>query len=130
MANLHEIGEDESWALLSDAHFAHLAWNGSDGPTILPVNLAVDDRTVWIRTGYHSSIAREADESRIAILVDSIDPESHEGWSVQVRGVAHAEYSEDKVPESVRALATWAAGARPVWLRVKTTDINGRRLAE
>jgi len=128
MPRLSEISEDECWELLGGSELARIAWNGGSGPTILPVNYTADGRSIWLRTGAHSSMTHEIDASPVAVLVDSIDAVTHEGWSVQLRGTVRAEYRAENVPEHVRELETWAEGVRPIWLHLVPDDVNGRRI--
>jgi hypothetical protein len=95
---------------------------------VLPVNYALDGSSVWVRTRAHSDLARQVDESKVALLVDDIDPHTHVGWTVLLRGTAHAEYHEERVPDAVRDLEPWADGPRPVWLHLVPDHVTGRRL--
>ncbi|MFT4262332.1 MAG: pyridoxamine 5'-phosphate oxidase family protein [Nocardioides sp.] len=129
MAQLVEIGEKESWELLAERPICRVGWNGSDGPDVLPLNYVVFDGALWLRTSAHSALSQEIDDTQVAILVDRLDDDAEVGWSVQVRGVAEVHYSVDTVPPEVQNLQTWAGGARPLWIKVKPTAINGRRLS-
>jgi nitroimidazol reductase NimA-like FMN-containing flavoprotein (pyridoxamine 5'-phosphate oxidase superfamily) len=128
--HLVDLSVDECWAQLETAELARIAWNAPAGPELLPVNYVSHDGALWIRTTAHSAIARQADESPVAIEVDTIDPATHVGWSVVVRGRAEAFYHEDQVPADVRALRSWPAGARPLWIQVRPEQITGRRLLD
>lgn len=130
MAQLVEMTTDECWTLLEGAAVCRVAWAGSDGPVILPLNYTVHGHTLWLRTSAHSSISQEIDDDQLAILVDEFDADTQVGWSVQVRGRAEVHYHTDEVPEDVQNLHTWAAGARPLWIKVTPTAVNGRRLPD
>ncbi|UDY24845.1 pyridoxamine 5'-phosphate oxidase family protein [Nocardioides sp. Kera G14] len=130
MAQLHEIDESECWDLLKSHSVSRVAWAGSDGPVVLPLNYVVHDGALWLRTSAHSTLSQEVDDAPVAILVDEFDAETQVGWSVQVRGTAQMHYKEESVPDEVQKLRTWAAGARPLWISVTPTALNGRRLAE
>ena len=99
-------------------------------PELLPVNYVSHEGALWIRTTAHSSIAEQADESPVAIEVDTIDPATHVGWSVVVRGRAEAFYHEDQIPAEVRSLRSWPAGSRPLWIQVTPEQLTGRRLLD
>jgi uncharacterized protein len=131
MAQLVEISVEESWTLLASHSICRVAWAGSDGPVVLPLNYVVHDHTLWLRTSAHSTFSQEIDDDQLAILVDEFDSATQVGWSVQVRGVAEVHYDTDDVPEDVLAhLRTWASGPRPLWINVTPTAVNGRRLPE
>lgn len=125
---LEEIGREESWELVGREPVCRVAWASGSGPVVLPVNHVVHEGSLWIRTGAYSSLVREVDDVRIAVLVDEIDRESRLGWSVQLRGIAQVHYHLDDVPAQVRELHSWAAGPRPMWIQLTPDEINGRRL--
>lgn len=128
MAHLTDLTDAEIWTQLESCDLARIAWNTSSGPQILPVNFATHDGSVWLRTTAHSSMAEQVDESPVAIEVDEIDPTTHVGWSIVVRGRAEAIYHEDDVPAEVTSLRAWAGGHRPLWIRVAATAVTGKRL--
>lgn len=128
--HLVDLSVDECWAQLGTAELARIAWNAPAGPELLPVNYVAHEGALWIRTTAHSSIAEQADESPVAIEVDDIDPATHVGWSVVVRGRAEAFYHEDQVPADVHSLRSWPAGVRPLWIQVRPEQLTGRRLLE
>lgn len=130
MAQLQELSVEECWQAVPPTGVARIGWTAPDGPTVIPVNHVIKDRTVWFRTSAHSAMAEQVDESQIAVLVDSIDTETHLGWSVQFKGRAAVLYREDQVPEEVRTFRPWPAGARPLWIRLRPSAVSGRRLVE
>ncbi|GAB7006171.1 hypothetical protein JCM18899A_36440 [Nocardioides sp. AN3] len=128
MADLVELGRDESWDLVPQQPICRVAWSTGNGPFVLPVNHVVHGRSIWIRTAAYSSLVREVDDTRVAVLVDSIDTSTRLGWSVQLRGVAHVHWHAEEVPTEVRTLHTWASGPRPLWIHLTPDEIHGRRL--
>jgi len=128
MAELVELGRDESWALVSGQPFCRVAWTSGSGPTAIPVNHVVHGHSIWIRTSAYSSLVREVDDNRVAVLVDDIHTETRLGWSVQLRGTAHVHWHIDEVPAEVRDLHTWASGPRPLWIELTPDEVTGRRL--
>jgi uncharacterized protein len=128
MAELVELGQDESWKLAASQPLCKVAWSSASGPVILPINHVIHDRTVWFRTSAYSAIVREVDDETIAILVDEVDVETRTGWSVQLRGIAHVHWHAEEVPDAVHHLHSWASGGRPLWVELRPTEIHGRRL--
>ncbi len=128
MAELVELQRDESWGLVGQQPVCRVAWASGSGPVVIPVNHVVHDGSLWIRTSAYSSLVREVDDVRVAVLVDEIDTSTGLGWSVQLRGVAEVHYHLDAVPEEVRSLHTWATGSRPLWIQLSPDEVNGRRL--
>lgn len=130
MPQLKQLSVEESWELARTSGLSRIGWTGPQGPVVIPVNHVIHEGSVWVRTSAHSSMAEQVDESAVALLVDDIDPESHLGWSVQFKGRAEIFYHETDVPESVRTHRPWPAGARPLWVQVSPSEVNGRRLVE
>ena len=126
--DLVELATAECWDLVGQAPTCRVAWTSGDGPTLIPVNHVAFDGTIWIRTSAYSTLVAEVDDSKVAILVDHLDPETRLGWSVQLRGTAHVHYHPEEVPEEVRTLTTWASGAKPLWVELRPDDVIGRRL--
>ena len=85
---LVDLDEATCWELMATAGIGRLVWVDADGPVAVPVNIAVSDGAVVVRTAAYSAMAREVDDSRVALEVDDLDHETRTGWSVLVRGVA------------------------------------------
>lgn len=129
MPRMEELSVEECWTLVeSGGELARIGWNGSTGPIVIPVNYAVHDRSIWIRTTAYSAMAEEIDESLVAVLIDDVDRQTHLGWSVELRGRCEILYHQDQVPESVRGLSAWAGGVRPLWVHLPPTEVTGRRI--
>lgn len=121
---LTDLDEAECWSLLETAAVGRLAWVDADGPVVLPVNIAVSQGAVVIRTAAYSSITREVDDSRVALEVDDLGPE-RTGWSVLLRGVARVLLE----PAPVDAPTAWPTGSKSATVRIRPTRVTGRRLA-
>lgn len=128
MAELVALDAEESWQLAGTQNVCRVAWTTGSGPMVIPVNHVLHDRTIWFRTSAYSTLVREVDDERVAVLVDEVHEETRLGWSVQVRGTAHVHWHVEEVPEPVQVLHTWASGARPLWVEIRADEIHGRRL--
>lgn len=120
----------ESLTLLRGGVFGRMAVVAPDGPHVVPVNYAVVDDAVVVRTEPGSVLGTNAPGEVAAFEVDQVDYETHRGWSVVVRGVV------EQVVDPVvlrRISATWsprpwASGGRPLHLRLVWHEIHGRRI--
>jgi nitroimidazol reductase NimA-like FMN-containing flavoprotein (pyridoxamine 5'-phosphate oxidase superfamily) len=129
-AVLNTLTRSECLRLLRGHQFGRLATTVDGDPMIFPVNYVMDGYTVAVRTdarsGIDTSILRN-----VAFEVDHIDAESHEGWSVVVRGVARdITDALDPASEHTRSLplTPWAPGFKTKWIKILTLTITGRRL--
>jgi nitroimidazol reductase NimA-like FMN-containing flavoprotein (pyridoxamine 5'-phosphate oxidase superfamily) len=126
VGRLKELTPDQCWELAATSAVGRLAWQGPHAPTVVPVNFAIDGSTVRIRTTAYSEAGQQCDDSMVAFQVDTIDPEGRTGWSVLMRGRAHAEYTPS---EGSSDPDTWVSGPRTLNLRVDVEEISGRVLA-
>jgi len=122
---LVDLPTEECWQLLTSRPVGRLAWSGPHGPTVIPVNFAVDGQNVLIRTKAYSEAAREVDDTMVAFQVDSFDEQARQGWSVLVRGRAHFEYQS---PTASGDPDVWVDGPRSLRMRVEATEVTGRRI--
>ncbi len=123
---LKELTPDQCWELAASSKVGRLAWQGPHAPTVVPVNFTVDGQTIRIRTTAYSEAGQQCDDSAVAFQVDSIDPAGRTGWSVLMRGRAHAEYAQPSGPSDPEP---WLSGPRTLSLRVDVEEISGRSLA-
>ena len=120
----------ESLALLRGGVFGRMAVVAPDGPHVVPVNYAVVDDAVVVRTEPGSVLGTHAPGAVAAFEVDQVDYETHRAWSVVVRGAV--EVIAD--PVVLRRIATtwsprpWASGERPLHLRLVWHEVEGRRI--
>ncbi|TKK86138.1 pyridoxamine 5'-phosphate oxidase family protein [Herbidospora galbida] len=95
MSTLRTLTADECLALIAPGGVGRIAFSGSHGPTILPVNYRLDDGVIVFRTrtggAMDDDLRTHVDDLEIVVAfeVDAIDPEHREGWSVLVQGPCH-----------------------------------------
>lgn len=119
--------EDALW-LMSRVSVGRVVYTVGGLPAVTPVNFALVDESVVIRTIPGSRLANAVRDSVVAFEVDDIDVAAHTGWSVTAIGQA----SEVRDPEEVQRLAglvhPWAAGPRDCVIRINADLVTGRRL--
>lgn len=117
----------DCWGLLAEAELARVAWQGPDEIGLVPVNYAVVDGALWLRTEPDSALAREAGDGPVVIEVDHVDPAAQAGWSVVVRGTAELVDALD-VPDMLVEMRVWPGGDHSLFVRVEPSRVTGRRL--
>jgi uncharacterized protein len=127
--NLESLDLRECVRLLASRPVGRLAYCGPFGPRIVPLNHTVVGEGLLFRTSPDSDAAREIPHHWVAFEVDDLDDFLQAGWSVQVQGFA------ELLPlESLRLLdlpqtpQPWAAGDRPLVVRIPLTNVTGRRV--
>lgn len=116
------LSDEECWQLVRSRPVGRVAWAGSDGMTVLPVNFAAEDGVIVLRTTAYSQLARECADRDVAFEVDQIDEENHSGWSVLFRGRCQRQERVGDGP------APWVTGPRVLGLRIEVRSVTGRRL--
>ena len=120
--------------LLADRGMARLVFNSRYGPTALPVVYKIDEGSIvlgtWdrvfdedLRTGIASA------DYQVAVEVDQVDPQAHEGWIVLARGAAHHLDSEAERAQFIDAgLEPWVENVPAHFIRVTPTATFGVRI--
>jgi nitroimidazol reductase NimA-like FMN-containing flavoprotein (pyridoxamine 5'-phosphate oxidase superfamily) len=125
-----ELSQEECRVLLSAGLVGRVAVCTPLGPHIVPVNYSVVDDSVVVRTTPYSILGSHARGSILALEVDQFDYERRHGWSVVARGRADLVTGADEL-EEVKARwqpHSWAAGSRNLFLRIRWSELTGRRL--
>lgn len=123
------ISEAECLDLLTTHSLGRLAVVVSGRPLIFPVNYALGDRVIAIRTIEGTKLAA-ARNSHVAFEIDNYDPDDGVGWSVLVQGVAYE--ITDAVDQQSRLarrlpVRPLPSGPRDRWLGIHPVAITGRR---
>jgi nitroimidazol reductase NimA-like FMN-containing flavoprotein (pyridoxamine 5'-phosphate oxidase superfamily) len=97
---------------------------------VLPVNHAVDEKTIVVRTAHGTMLGGLASGQIVAFEVDGLDQAAETAWSVLVEGRT----SEVTAPAELDgldriALHPWAPGERDRWLRIVPTSVTGRAIS-
>ena len=88
MAESFAMSDDECERLLRGNVVGRVALSTPDGPHIVPVNYAVVDDAVVVRTSPYSVLGTYGRDAVLAFEVDQFDHENQRGWSVVARGRA------------------------------------------
>ncbi|MFB4309976.1 pyridoxamine 5'-phosphate oxidase family protein [Actinomadura sp. GTD37] len=130
---LEELDRAECLRLITGGVIGRVAFDDGEGPTVIPVNYAVDGDAVIFRTSTSGRMNRSlltsvvGGEVRAAFQVDRIDETDHVGWSVLLRGGAHHLSEEER--GRVAPVRPWPGGDRGEWFRLAAREVSGRRLS-
>lgn len=126
---LEVLTRAECMRLLSDARVGRLGLSVGALPVVLPVNYAVMDDTVVVRSGPGTKLDAALADAVVAFEVDQLDETSETGWSIMIQGVATV-ISDPRVLERARALRLrpWAGGPKDHFLELSTDVVSGRRI--
>jgi transcriptional regulator with XRE-family HTH domain len=114
---------------LGTGNVGRMVFAGPRGPEAIPVNYAMLDGDIVVRTGRRSRLVARVAQTRVSVEVDHLDQALAEGWSVLASGLARVVTTAREL-ETVRCLGIepWAGGGKDTFLRITITDITGRRI--
>jgi nitroimidazol reductase NimA-like FMN-containing flavoprotein (pyridoxamine 5'-phosphate oxidase superfamily) len=124
------LDEDECYEHLRNEPVGRLGLIDRGEPLILPINFAVDGRSIVFRTGQGSKLSSALMGESVCLEIDHWDRLAHTGWSVVVKGSAdlvrdEAETSRlDELP-----VRPWTSpDLRRDWVRIVVDEVTGRRI--
>lgn len=114
--------------LLGRVTVGRLALNVGPLPVVLPVNFHLLDGDIVVRTAAGSKLYAAISDALVAFEADEVDPTTHSGWSVLVRGHA-PEIADPEELEEARAHAPmpWGSPRADRFLRLRVERVSGRR---
>jgi len=127
---METLDRQTCFELLRTVVIGRVAWVAEDRhAVVLPVNFVVDDDGVVFRTSEGGKLDAVREGHRLSFEADDVEPALHVGWSVLITGVAEI-VSE---AEQVRRLedldvAPWEPSPKPFFVRVRASEVTGRRL--
>lgn len=134
---LTELATAECLELLATETVGRVVYCDHRGPLAVPVNYALEDGTILVRTTRGSLAEHLREASTCAFEVDRLDRHLRSGWSVLARGSAavvrhpaSTSPSSSSPGRSSRARPVpWVGGVRSLLIRITPTEVTGRRIS-
>jgi uncharacterized protein len=119
-----ELTKDECFSLLAGQRLGRVVLVDDRGPIALPVNFALDQHTVLVRSDAGTKLDVAVRGGQVAFEIDGVDEATHTGWSVLVRGEA-TQVNDPTELARVRRLPLypWAPGAKRRYVRILPTSL-------
>ncbi len=132
MAESFELGREECDRLLRCGVTGRIALSAPTGPHIVPVNYSVIDDAIVVRTSPYSVLGTYGRDTTLAFEIDQMDYELQRGWSVVARGRGEVVTDPDELDEitAVWLPRPWASGNRMLHVRLRWSELSGRRIGE
>jgi uncharacterized protein len=126
---LAELPRTECLRLLATVAIGRISYTRQALPAVEPVNFALDDGTIVIRTDSGGKLAAATRRAVVAFQADHLDLVLRSGWSVTVIGRCEevTDAGETARLESL-GLESWAPGAKNHFLRIEAAIVTGRKL--
>jgi hypothetical protein len=125
---LEELDAAECLRLVRGCAIGRVAVVVGGRPLVFPVNFTLDGSAVVLRTGEGTKL-HGARGSWVAFECDGADRMYHTGWSVLITGRAEEIRDPAGIARLERLpLGPWCPGPKPVWLRIRSRELSGRRI--
>lgn len=119
------LSEDETWKLIEGTKHGRLVVTVAGEPDIFPVNYAVNNRKLYLRTAPGNKLAELTINAKVLFETDGIL--SEEAWSVVVRGTARVlEQSADIAAAEALNLKPWVPTLKDFYVEIDPTSVSGR----
>ncbi|MBJ19684.1 MAG: pyridoxamine 5'-phosphate oxidase family protein [bacterium] len=121
------LEQPECEGFLKRAGVGLLAMAGVAAPVVRPVNFAVHEDYILIRTGEGQILDAACAAEAASFVITDVDRFEHSGWSVVVVGTLMERSSLGDVEDV--PLRPWSKADKHHFVGLSIQDISGRRLA-
>lgn len=127
-----ELDRDEALALLGSVAMGRIVFTRDALPAIRPVNHALIDGRLVVRTHEGAALAAAAGGTGtvVAYEADVIDQDTHLGWSVVVTGFAHLVSDPEQVARYEQLVAPWIGRPMEHAVLIRLDMVSGFRMTE
>jgi uncharacterized protein len=126
---LTRLGRDECLRLLAGVQVGRLVFTVNALPAVRPMNFALTDDRILLRTAPDSTVARKVAGQVVVFQADELDASTSSGWSVTVTGRADVVIEADAIARyGAVPLTPWAPGRRDLFITVDVELVEGLRI--
>jgi len=119
------LTEEQIWKLIEGTQHGRLVVTVAGEPDIFPVNYAVSNRRLYVRTAPGNKLAELTINSKVLFETDGIL--SDEAWSVVVRGAARVlETSAEIAAAESLGLKPWVPTLKDFYVEIEPASVSGR----
>lgn len=128
-AGYSTLAPAECWSRLRSVEVGRIAFlHDRTGIEVFPLNFVVDHGTLVFRTAAGTKLAGLASSPQVAVQADGSEPGGNGWWSVVVHGRAEPiDARDDLIAAFDIDLETWQGDAKPYFVRVVPTTVEGVR---
>ena len=126
---LEHLAPQDCWQQLSLTPVGRIGVLVDSAPEIYPVNFAVDGHTIVFRTDPGNKLRGLDRSPSVCFEADGVNLDERTGWSVLVKGRAVELTTPDDLRKAAELpLRFWALGEKVHWIRIRPTEVTGRRI--
>lgn len=123
---VRELSEEECWERLMSEEFGRLAFLMVDELHLVPINYAVDGRSLLFRTAGGNKLFAVVLSHDVVFEIDHIDDEQSLAWSVIVRGYPRLLEEDEARRADLVPLRPWVDLPKESVVEIKATSVSGR----
>jgi hypothetical protein len=128
-ADLTRLDRAECLRLLAGVHVGRLIFTMNALPAVRPMNFALTDGLILLRTAPDSTVASKVDGQVVVFQADEFDAGTSSGWSVTVTGRAEVVTDLAAIARYLTVpLVPWAPGQRELFVTVGIELAEGLRI--
>ena len=115
--------------MLAGVQLGRLIFTSNALPAVRPMNFALVDGLIVLRTAVGTTVARKVHDMIVAFEADDLDPATSSGWSVTVTGRAALVTDSSTIARyQAVPLVPWAPGVRDQFVTITTEMVEGLRV--
>ena len=124
---IEELAVDKCWDLLENETLGRLAVSVSGVPDIFPINYAVMDRSIVVRTTEGSKLVSLMLNAAVAFEIDGWREEDNVAWSVVLKGLAR-DVTPGPLADRIAELppVPWNTSPKNRFVIIEVSDVSGR----
>lgn len=128
--NTVELTREQALELLGSVGFGRIVFTRDALPAIRPVNHALIDGHLVIRTHEGAALTRAAGDAGVVVAYEAgvIDPHTHLGWSVVVTGFARLVSDPETLARCAQVLTPWVNERMEYAVTIRLDRVDGFRL--
>lgn len=123
---VHTMTDEECWERLAAKEFGRMAYHLADEVHIIPINYAIQGRSLIFRTAEGSKLLGVVMNEDVAFEIDSIDDEAESAWSVIARGKARILEGEEARDADNLRLRPWVSTEKFNVVAIDIDEVSGR----
>lgn len=127
-SQVEELSEQTCWELLRRNEVGRLAVLVDNHPEIFPLNYAVDQGSIVLRSAEGTKTAAALTGGHVALETDGAETDRSVAWSVVVKGQMERITQTSELVDTVTLpVLPWQAGPKGIFLRIVPSEVTGRR---
>ena len=123
---VRELSEEECWERLASEEFGRLAFMMVDELHLVPINYAVDGRSLLFRTAAGNKLFAVVLSHDVVFEIDHVDDKQNTAWSVILRGFPRLLEEDEAHRAELVPLRPWVDTRKDSVVEIRAMSVSGR----